>query len=419
VIRTLLERLRSGHRGTWREVLPYQPATRLALPALGTPGDLWAALRPGADFRRTAGTVYLTPEGLARSALATIAADYPPGVGVKVFLPAAARGDRELLLTAGLLHLHDVGARVYDLAHLRAGGETARALVVEHLEECRPGEGEWALLGRRLGRLGDAGLVRPRPPAGWDDGAFRLPDAVPGVDASGRLRCDPLEHLTLGEYEPFLEHVAVATTGDRRPLGAGGTAERYLHQSVPGVRLPARRSVEGRVAVIRELLRAVGVSLAGRLVLDIGCNVGLAMADYLHLGARWCHGWDLPVVVPQAERLLLALGCTRFSTTPGRIAAAQPVETDLPAFLRPALAGAVVSYLAIRAHVGWLEALARIPWAALIYEGHRTEDRSALDRNLAALGRSVLFTRGPVAPVLDGRAGREHLMTVLVREGNL
>jgi hypothetical protein len=113
-----------------------------------------------------------------------------------------------------------------------------------------------------------------------------------------------------------------------------------------------------------------GVSVEDRLVLDVGCNVGMMLAQYLALGARWCHGWDRAFVTPHTERLLHALGCTRFSLTGGDITAAQPLDADVPEFLRPALDGCVVSYLAVRGHLGWLDALARLPWSFLIYEGH-------------------------------------------------
>ena len=93
------------------------------------------------------------------------------------------------------------------------------------------------------------------------------------------------------------------------------------------------KNCDQRMKVFRDALQLAGVSVEGRLVLDIGCNIGMMMGQYLKLGARWCHGWDRRHLTPHTERLLLALGCTRFSTSGTDIATSQPLEEDLPDFL--------------------------------------------------------------------------------------
>jgi hypothetical protein len=309
---------------------------------------------------------------------------------------------------------------VYDLTRVRIGPAVAAAFVLQHGEGRPPERHEWEDALRRLRRLDEASVIRPRSAVGWTDPAFLDPGAhaVARVSAAGQVSWDGFEHLALADYEPFLERLAVETAGDTHLADRSRGRQRYLYQSVPGVRLPAKRRVEDRIAIIRELLAAARVSLADRLVLDIGCNFGIAMAHYLHLGARWCHGWDLPVIAPQAERMLLALGCTRFSMTAGRITAAQPVEADLPAFLQPALRGCVVSYLAMRGHVGWPQALGRIPWAVLIYEGDTSEGEAALVAHLADLEGLTAFVRGPIRFHRDGQS-RPRPLTVLVRPENV
>jgi hypothetical protein len=113
--------------------------------------------------------------------------------------------------------------------------------------------------------------------------------------------------------------------------------------------------------------------------------------------------------------LLHALGCTRFSTTGGDISIAQPMEEEVPGFLRASLEGCVISYLAVRAHLGWLDALGRIPWAFLIYEGHEYEFNAEFENDMAALKEMVPFRVAAMSSYKDGDS-EERIVAVLVRE---
>jgi hypothetical protein len=189
----------------------------------------------------------------------------------------------------------------------------------------------------------------------------------------------------------------------------------YLYQSIPGVRLPSRRRIEDRIGPLHELLNSAGVSVERRLVLDFGCNIGMMMAQYLKLGAGWCHGWDRAAVTPHTERMLLSLGCTRFSLTGCDIEASRAVESDLPEFLDPLLKSSVISYLAVRGHLGWLDALARIPWTFLIYEGHEDETQEQFESFMGELKQQIRFQVRGVRDYRDGDSDPRTL-AVLVRE---
>jgi len=136
-------------------------------------------------------------------------------------------------------------------------------------------------------------------------------------------------------------------------------------------------------------MKKAGLAVENRLVLDIGCNVGPMIAQYFKAGALWCHGWDQEVVVPHTEKLLYALGCTRFSTTGGLITRAIDLQGSLASHLKPHLNGCVVSYLAVRGHIDWLDALKQIPWAFMIYEGHEGETTEQSLRYIGEFNKTV------------------------------
>jgi hypothetical protein len=233
---------------------------------------------------------------------------------------------------------------------------------------------------------------------------------------TGAFQYLAFHHFQLLDYAAFLEQLALQAVQGTHFGMTDRKGRPYLYQAVPGVRLPAKRNVAARTRLMRELLKAAGVSVKDRLVLDVGCNAGMMMAEYLRLGAGWCHGWDRQQVTPHAERLLLALGCTRTSANAADMTRSYPLDQDLPGFLQPALRGCVISYLAIQQHVGWMDALARIPWAALIYEGRKTDTEERTRQCLEELQRLVPFHGGPIKAHQDFR---RRLMTVLVRPENL
>jgi hypothetical protein len=134
----------------------------------------------------------------------------------------------------------------------------------------------------------------------------------------------------------------------------------------------------------------------------------------LKLGALWCHGWDQDGVVPHTERLLYALGCTRFSTSGGVITQSLPLADALPAHAKMHLDGCAISYLAIRGHIDWLDALAEIPWAFMIYEGHEGETTPESLEFLKEFNQRVPFRIAAQGEYADGDSERR-TVAILIR----
>ena len=254
-------------------------------------------------------------------------------------------------------------------------------------------------------------------PDGFNDEEFECPSCCNNalVDSDGHFNYIDFQNFLLGDYETFLTSLAIEAAqethfGDTTVLRGG----RYLYQSVPGVKLPAKRSVANRMNTLSRLLEEAGVSVAERVVLDVGCNIGMMMSEYLKLGARWCHGWDRASTTPHTERLLFGLGCTRFSTTGTDIAKSRALKDDLPDHVATSLDGCVISYLAIRGHLDWLDSLKDIPWSFMIYEGHEGETFKDFESYLAGLRRLTNFELGPTSTYVDGDS-EERTVAILVR----
>jgi O-antigen/teichoic acid export membrane protein len=425
----------------WREMLPLQTVLALDIPTLSAP-DL-VALRKvasalGPSYSEGGHTLYLPPASLDIMGLKSVALRYPCDAGLKFLKTPDQAGEGTylhtsysvlhravtytpagLILNANILHLHGLGPRLYDLVELRCDETRWLAYIVADcsgraptMRECEDGIA-------RIRALQDDGLLRVTATGGIEDPDFACPDCsgnafVPD-DTVGFQYVD-FQNFVLENYERFLTRLAQEAASDSH---FGDTtlfrSGRYLYQSVPGTRLPAKRDTLQRSRVIDDLLQRAGVSVTDRLVLEFGCNIGMMMGQYLKRGARWCHGWDMPAIVPHAEKLLLATGCTRFSLTPAILRGDLDVFTDLPLHVRNGIEGCAVSYLAMTKHIGWLRELARIPWHIMIVEGHEGEDDAAFDATLGQLRTQATFWCAAKTRYRDGDCD-PRCIAILVRE---
>jgi hypothetical protein len=242
-----------------------------------------------------------------------------------------------------------------------------------------------------LRALQSKGLLGVVVPGGFSHDDFRQPDCSGNafMDDEGKFQYVDFQNFVLQGYAQFLDGIVMQAAershfGDKSLLRGG----RYLYQSVPGVDRPAKRDIAPRLEVLRQMLTDVGVTLEGRTVVDVGCNIGMMVGSYLREGAAWCHGWDMPAIVPHTERVLQGTGCTRFSLTGGMLNPDRDLVADLPTWLKDGR-NLVVSYLAVHGHIGWLQGLEHLPWDTMIYESHEGESQEMARGFIAKLGERI------------------------------
>lgn len=426
----------------WQEVLPVQSPRTIVISGLPmtTAEALVEHLRSvAASYDEGSHAIYLPPESVKLTAFKSLSEDYPSDAGLKIlknpggvdesgYLLGKAKGDsriqlgmvhghRHLSLVANLLHVNGIGPRLYDLVNLKCGDQMWTTYVVQDVGRMEPSIAQCEAGIRTLRELDAEGVIRVILPEGFDDPEFECPTCCNNalVDDDGQFNYIDFQNFLLGDYEKFLTNLATEAA-DQTHFGnttllRGG---RYLYQSVPGVKLPAKRSVAKRMKTLTGLLKEAGLSVEERVVLDVGCNIGMMMAEYLKMGAKWCHGWDRALTTAHTERMLLALGCTRFSTTGTDIATSQPLRDDLPKHVAASLDGCAVSYLAIRGHLNWLEELRQIPWSFMIYEGHEGESSEDFAGYLDELKTLTNFELGPASTYVDGDS-EERTVAILLK----
>ena len=424
----------TGADERWRRELPVQAVLRHQLDFECPAPDRGSLLTGVHELHRRVGegrdSLYLPPEVWRRSRLAFLMNAYPPDCGLKInkneggaearyMSPHPGRAvqrrlsasHREQLLVFNHLNVRGLAPRLYDLIELKdTRGRVWTAYVVQHLDGGVPGERDTTVLVEGLKRETASDALRLISNDGWSSRDFTPPDCKGNAvqsPALGRPLYVDVHNFKLGTYDRVLgslaEEVRAASHfGEARGNVIGGDG-RCLYQEIPGADPPAKRSPVARMRAFDALLREAVVKLEQKAVLDVGCNLGLMSAEYLRRGAMWVHGWDYPEVIEAAEKVLLAVGCTRFSLTPMILGSdSPPLSTVPPHILGQGADRIVISYLAVRKHVGWLRALDAIPWRHMLYEGH--EGDGPLEEYVSALEAIVpvdVLARGTVSDAMS------------------
>jgi hypothetical protein len=384
------------------------------LPSFDAPGELrdWLT-RQGIAYSEGRHTFYLPPQsGLA--GLFPAASFYPADAGFKILKDPGSPDESRYVgaaqttilqtrltgspyrqvLAAGYLAMHGIGPAIYDLAEITtAGGQSLTAFVVQDAGRDVPTMDEYGAFMHALEERLQSGELAVIPPNWRQRGDFSAPDCARNLvksSAGGAVRYIDFQQFLVTDQRLVVRRLLEAASGDLH-FGTAYAARggKYPYQSVPIAGEPAKRDTQIRWRMMAGLLRRYGIDPELRIFFDVGCNAGMMLAEALAAGARWGVGWDLPRVAGHARRLQLALGNTRLDLIGARLDAEYPLAGDVPERLRPFTEGAVVFYLAVRQHLGFMPALAALPWRYLLYEGHQGESADTIPLHMNALAAVV------------------------------
>ncbi|MGH9602330.1 MAG: hypothetical protein ACRD24_08055 [Terriglobales bacterium] len=386
-------------------------------------------------------TIYLPPQTGLADFLGEMVGHYPPQAGFKVLKQAGDVSEARYLVdkearwlasrwmggllnqmdAANALWVADLAPRVYDLAELQMEGGIRPAFVVEHVEGSQPSAEECRDFLQKLeSRLAEwKGAFALVAPEMLDHGDFQPPDCNGNLmrrASDGALLYVDFQQFRVLDRQRMLRSVLKSVEGEfhfgATRLFRGGRP--YLYQSVPGIHA-GKRDTGLRSRSMASLLRDQGCSFEGRTVLDLGCNSGMMLASALEAGARWGIGWDLPAVARAAERVQCLMGNTRLLFVPGALRRESPLDEQVPVWLQPMLPGSVVLFLAVWRHVGFPAALAKLPWKALVYEGHQEDVAAESDSNISYMENHWNCRRVWAGNVRDGDSAARPL-ALMVRE---
>jgi hypothetical protein len=392
----------TANKQKWQLELPVQRARKFSIDVCSL-----KELQKKYDVKEGGHTIYLLLSAIKD--LISLENVFPDNVGVKIIkrpgginAPFSAPdktcktyqvfspSHKDLVLVHNLFYSLGMGPRLYDLIELQFNNDDVHmAYIMEHIEGKVPDKIACEHFIHKIKQLEEKNIIKLVNWNGYGDMDFTCPDCNGNLIAENNselLKYIDLQNFALGDYYTHLKTTALQATkhshfGDKSYIMGG----KYLYQEVPGLNMAAKRSPAERFKVWQGLLSQSSLKLKNKIIIDIGCNLGLMSAQYLKEQAAWIYGFDMPNVIQHSENVLLALGCSRFSVKGVELHKNTNILQYLPDNLNTLSSSIVISYLAIRGHIGWIKDLANIPWQFMLYEGHQEEDKDQSLQYIAEL----------------------------------
>ena len=323
------------------------------------------------------------------------------------------------IIVANYLYLKRITPRLYDLVELRVEDTSFIVFVVQHVNGDVPTNSERLSFMESLKKLIEArellidSNVELRPQENFQYLGYNG-DVLKSKEDK-QLYCLDFQNFTVAKPKMLIQNVV--TEGKDQLLFGGKRflrGDKYVYQSIPSVGAYGKRDVEVRWKTIKRLLNEVNINLDNRLVLDIGCNAGMMLSQALADGAYWGLGWDRPLVVEHSQRLLMALGYTRFDLKGVELTRDYNLLNDIQTRFISRLDESVIFYLAVRLYFDFMPVFGRIPWKVMIYEGHKGEKQRDLSNDLRELYKMCPFSIASSTEYNDGDS-HSRALAVLIR----
>jgi hypothetical protein len=344
--------------------------------------------------------LYLPPQPNLDRIFPSVKTAYPSTAGFKIL--KGSQSPATALVPANYLYARGLGPRAWDLTRWSGEGRDYTVFVVNHVIGRPPTVEEATAFRDRLATQVQSSHLRI-PDAAWrTHPAFLPPDCAGNLlveEWNDRPMYVGLQNMAVlgAAWTDEIVNTGTETLhfGGLRPL----RNTPYLYQRIPGIRQPGKRNTEQRWSLITDELAKLWISVAGRAVLDFGCNSGMMLHSAMAAGAAWGVGWDLPPIADLATELLHSLGTTRFTLVGCNLNEDYQYLRDVPSHLSSTLDESVVLYLAVREHVGLVRQLGQLRWRALVYEGHQGERLGELEDHLRPLLNNgvAIVRRGQLA----------------------
>ncbi len=400
-------------RSVWEAALPLQPRSRVKLPldaeALRPEALQEVCARRGLACGVGGDALYLPPATWASSPLSALQRRYPERCGIKISRAdggaeqpyMTARFGRHMarrlsyphikqLLTYNFLHASGLAPRLYDLLEIEtADGELRVCYVVEDVVGEELADGDCEDIVTRLRDLETDGLLRLISAAGWSGIDFQKPDGNGNIIRSS-VRQRPLyvdiHNFILPGYKTFLDEAWRAADTSVTSVPGLTADSRDVYTRLFGKQIAASAEGTAFAEAGLRLLAAARLPIAGRVVFTWrpGSHP-LDPSEMLRRGAQWLHAVVEVERLAEAERLLLALGCTRFSLSP--LPDQQGIAAMAAHLHENGEAGTLLHYRPHKDAGDWAAAALALPWTYMLYEYRGESER--LSAQLDALADRV------------------------------
>ena len=140
----------------------------------------------------------------------------------------------------------------------------------------------------------------------------------------------------------------------------------YLYQVLPVIQNGKRDTLK-RWKVFDELYKNSKINLQDKIILDVGCNLGMNTYYALTKGSKFVYGIDKDLISQKARTLLLSLGSTRFKIFGLDLNSKNDLK-KINLLIEEKID--ILFYCSVAGHIGYPSEINNLNYKYILFEGH-------------------------------------------------
>ncbi len=293
------------------------------------------------DYINRRWTIYLPPQTNLKKCFNFIESHYPAGSSFKILkdfnrpekakyshpklmnpngllLPKIiAHGPISLIRVANYLYYNNVGVRLYDLIAIRFKNIYLSCYIVKHISGKEIQKSNYDSFINKIKNI----LLKREivTVTGTNKKAYtgKKTDFRPLNCNNNLLVNNKNGNEYFVDFQGFILRNenklidSIVSEFDKHIKYPNKVQRKYIYEKIPGLTLGKSNLVRND-DIFESMLNEQNRSFGKSIVFDTSCNTGLRIYNALSKGAFWAYGWDQSYKINGAEKLLFALGATRF-----------------------------------------------------------------------------------------------------------
>ena len=309
--------------------------------------------------------------------------NYSSNVGIKILINKKFKGEfkkdiyglksfgqhnsvKEVLRVGNRLFLKGFGPKIYDLIQINdPQGNKAYAYLVENIE------GKY-LTDTKKAKEFTAKITSDK----WLEPALNTTflvddfsisrDSPNFINNNSSIKYIDFQALKITNEFIYLRELSKnlgSTSFGRKRIFAN---QNYTYQVLP-IFKNGKRDTLKRWKVFDKLFSSSLISIKNKIVIDVGCNLGMNIYYCLNKGAKFVYGIDKKVISEQSNLILNALGATRYKTV-GTDLKNEIQLQNLENHILDKID--IIFYCSIDGHIGYPNKFKNLNFEYIVHEGH-------------------------------------------------
>ena len=285
---------------------------------------------------------------------------------------------KEILRVGNRMNLLGIGPKIYDLICLEdKKGSRAYAYLTENYDYLEDKKLDATDVSLFLKKLTEDKWLRPTWNTTYLIDDFEIERENPNLlkTKNDEIKFLDFQAFSIPNENEYINEIVkdfeVTSFGKKRIF----SKRNYLYQVLPEIQ-GGKRDTLKRWNEFDKMFEKVDFSLENKVILDVGCNIGMNCYYALSKGSKYVYGIDKEEVAIKANQILNALGVTRSKIIGLDLKSIQDLGY-IENFIKNDID--ILFYCSIDGHIGYPNQIRDLKFKYILHEGH---PNSNLDENI-------------------------------------